>query len=45
MSEKDFQLKIEEKPSYVMKFDQDMPTSEILKRKLHDFGVLTDSEK
>ena len=45
MSEKDFQLKIEKKPSYVMKFDQDMPTSEILKRKLYDFGVLTDLKK
>ena len=45
MSEKDFQLKIDEKPSYVMKFDQNMPPSEILKRKLHDFGVSTVSEK
>ena len=45
MSEKDFQLKIDEKPSYVMKFDEGMPTSEILKRKLHDFGVSTFSEK
>lgn len=45
MSVKDFQLKIDQKPSYVMRFDQNMPTSEILKRKLYDFGVLTDSEK
>ena len=45
MSEKDFLLKIDQKPSYVMKFDQNMPSSEILKRKLYDFGVLTGSEK
>ena len=45
MSEKDFQLKIDKKPSYIMKFDEVMPISEILKRKLHDFGVSTNLEK
>ena len=45
MSVKDFLLNIDQEPGYVMKFDQNMSTSEILERKLYDFGVLTDSEK